>query len=341
MEVLRYVKVRRIVLQRSSTLVNKATWKPWFVGFYAAMINAFRPHIPIYIRVGEDDIFTAHYLSVDPVSGVVEEEVRHSDTITIGSTQCFETVWTRTECATCYPFAVSLSTAALFYESAQLIAKRGNTSLALLASNSIDTALNIRVVHAYRSAIWPRHIENIEEVRDYLSSAFSNSSFNSLASPSPYSITFLSVPTPERYDEQIPFVSAADIVITEHGAFQSSMVFMRCGSALIDLRGSYWKGDFGPTLMARDIAGAFGLNFSSVVMSKQDSHDLAIIPRNGGGNGGNRPKSARNNSFFHRWHIQQSLSFEEIVYTQLSDFPSIFLFAVVTVTSLQYMVGNN
>jgi hypothetical protein len=170
---------------------------------------------------------------------------------------------------------VSLSTAALFYESAQLIAKRGNTSLALLGSNSSDIAPNIRVVHAYRSAIWPRHIENIEEVRDYLSSAFSNSSFASLASPSPYSITFLSVPTPERYDEQIPFVSAADIVITEHGAFQSSMVFMRCGSALIDLRGSYWKGDFGPTLMARDIAGAFGLNFSSVVMSKQDSHDLA------------------------------------------------------------------
>ena len=72
-------------------------------------------------------------------------------------------------------------------------------------------------------------------------------------------------------------VSSADILITEHGAFQSNMVFMRCGSAVIDLRGSYWgrdKGSDKPIIYAEAVAKAFGLQFSHVVMSKLSQHSM-------------------------------------------------------------------
>eukprot|EP01036_Dinobryon_divergens_P031721 gene31722-41172_t len=288
MEALRYANISRIILQRSPCLTpllchGIGTWKAWYAGYYAAMINAFRPGIPIYIRWGRTAILTAHYLSVNETSGIVDEEVRENDTISLVSTnQCFETVWRRTECAACVQSAVSLSTARLFYQSAKkLIANRGDIFKYAITSTESSTS-TIRILHTYRSANSSRHIKNADTLQLFLSSAFNTSTNTSPSSTNSTttkpSIAFLSLPTPEsNYQEQIQMVSSADILITEHGAFQSNMVFMRCGSAVIDLRGSYWgreKGSDKPIIYAEAVAKAFGLQFSHVVMSKLSQHSM-------------------------------------------------------------------
>lgn len=295
MEVLRYANVSRIILQRSPCLTpllchGIGTWKAWYAGYYAAMINAFRPGIPIYIRWGRTSILTAHYLSVNETSGLVDEEVRENDTIPLRSTdQCFETVWRRTECAACVQSAVSLSTARLFQQSAiKLIANRGDIFKNAIIRTGNSSSTTIRILHAYRSASSSRHIKNIETLQLFLSSAFNSSVTTNTTSTSTTittttpSIAFLSLPTPEsNYQEQIQMVSSADILITEHGAFQSNMVFMRCGSAVVDLRGSYWgreKGSDRPILYAEAVAKAFGLQFSHVVMSKLSQHSTKSFP---------------------------------------------------------------
>ena len=292
MEVLRHANVSRIVLQRSPCLTpllchGIGTWKAWYSGFYASMIDAFRPGIPIYIRWGRTAELSAHYMSVNQSSGDVYEEVRENDTISLKTNQCFETVWRRTECPMCVQSAVSLSTARLFQQSAmKLIVNRGDIfQNAFMNRFGLESTTAIRVLHAYRGASSSRHINNIDKLQLYLSNAFKSSSSTATTTDNATatntttpSIIFLSLPTPEsNYQEQIQMVHSADVLITEHGAFQSNMVFMRCGAAVVDLRGSYWgreKGSDKPIIYAEAVARAFGLKFSHVVMSKLSQHGM-------------------------------------------------------------------
>lgn len=44
--------------------VQVGTWKSWFQGFYAIMIDAFRPGIPVFIRFYNSSVLDAHHLSI-------------------------------------------------------------------------------------------------------------------------------------------------------------------------------------------------------------------------------------------------------------------------------------
>ena len=266
LQVLRHGKVDRIILQRSPCLTSTlcegvGTWKSWFIGYYASIVHAFKPGIPIYLRFGRSNTLLAHYLSINN-EGKVVDFVKENDSILLNANfKFFETLWRRTECIPCIPEAISRSTVERFHKSALLLASNGT----LFNSSKFPT--KYRILFAYRSATASRHIGNIDELFKYLATELNSNSTQ-----------FEYLPTPEsNYSLQIALVNWADILIAEHGAFQSNMMYMKWGSGLLDLRGSYWArqkkdGADRPIQYAEAIATAFGLKFLHVEMSGLNMH---------------------------------------------------------------------
>jgi hypothetical protein len=94
----------------------------------------------------------------------------------------------------------------------------------------------IEVLFAHRGMGARRHIENIQFFIDHLKSTVIAPVFNFRANCS--SNNYMT------HQTQIEWVAEAQIVIAEHGAFQSNIMYMRKGSLFIELRGNYNHGEF-------------------------------------------------------------------------------------------------
>lgn len=268
-QVLQSIKLDRIILQRTPLPDQDvyAYWNTFFKAYYAAMIDAFQPGIPIYIRREQKtDILKAFYLSLEQNSThdyVLRQTVMENDTITLSrEKQCFENVYTRGKFsgdeAKGLEGAVSASAAQQFKRSAYKLIR---TNL-----HRPNNATAINVVLAYRSNLIRRNIPNMNNL---LETAFSMTNVGSV-------INFRSVPIPgHSFEQQMRMVYDADVLVTVHGAFQGNTVYMRNGSLLIEIRGSYSRGqeNVNPFYSFKCIARAFGVFHEVVFVADLDDHN--------------------------------------------------------------------
>jgi Glycosyltransferase 61 len=117
------------------------------------------------------------------------------------------------------------------------------------------------VTLCYRGKTASRHMTNVELLISTLEKALTGPKFvfrhiNS----SNFSV---------RFEEQIQWVARSHIVISEHGAFQSNMIYMRRGSLFIEMRGPYGHGEFRNFEL---IAAMFGIYYNHVYTNDLATH---------------------------------------------------------------------
>ena len=185
-----------------------------------------------------------------------------NDTIVLNKDkQCFDDVYTRGKfsdgVAKGLEGAVSPSAAQQFKRSANKLIKTNHPR----GSNNATT---INVILAYRSNNIRRNIPNM------------NTLLRALFSQDAGSINFLTVPIPGHSSEQqMQLGYDADVLVTVHGAFQGNTVYMRNGSLLIEIRGSYSRGqeNNNPFFGFKCIARAFGVFHEVVFVDDLNDHD--------------------------------------------------------------------
>lgn len=223
------------------------------------MDGSWQPRIPIYVRWTWQERTmkplylnsTAHEYYADPPDA---EKHPH---ISLTPTKCFERVIRKnTGCHSCFYPSLSASAVNKFKETAYKLVKRPTPP-----PHHFDMSAPIVILHAYRGPMASRHIENIVPTQRWLEAQF----------PAPKYI-LKSVNTSDNtrwFYDQIEMVATAHVVITEHGAFQSNLIYMRNGSLLVDLQGNYGNREFNNF---KNLARMFGVFYTKVKTPGLASH---------------------------------------------------------------------
>lgn len=203
---------------------------------------------------------------------------RKEKNIILSPVKCFERIIRKnTRCHGCFYPSLSIAAVIRFKQMAYELVRVSPTAVTS-TSSSISAAPTtlpvpaplphffnrsepISITHAYRGPLASRHIANLELIQSLLSIAFP-----------PPKFVFQSINSSNDmrgYAEQIKMVAESQVVITEHGAFQSNLVYMRNGSLLVDLRGDYRHGEFANYL---NLARMFGVFVEPVVTRGLTSH---------------------------------------------------------------------
>jgi len=263
-EALKSEKVSRIVIQRAPCInadlcVGLGSWGTFFRGFYTAVIDAFQPGVPIYLRFSPREFnLTPIYLRGN-ATNVDGEYIpfKTEKTLWLGNRVCCERV-VRRQCNSCfYPSVSPLSASQLKIAAYALV-----TNEKLI--HNFPPGKAIEVLFAHRGTGAKRHIENIQFFIDHLKSTIIAPDFNFRVNCS--SNNYMT------HQTQIEWVAEAQIVIAEHGAFQSNIMYMRKGSLFIELRGNYNHGEF---INFERLARMFGVFYAHVVTSNIDWHTVA------------------------------------------------------------------
>lgn len=218
-----------------------------------------QPRIPIYVRWSwqEKNMKPLYLNSTAPEYYADPNENEKHPNIILTHQKCFERVIRRnTGCHTCFYPSVSASAVTKFKETAYKLVKTSPSPI-----HQFDTSVPIEILHAYRGPMASRHIDNILHMQDLLLSFF----------PSPkYKLRSINTSNNTRwFYDQIDMVARAHVVITEHGAFQSNVIYMRNGSLLLDLQGDYGHGEFNNF---KNLARMFGVFYSAVKTRHLTSH---------------------------------------------------------------------
>jgi len=262
-EALKSEKVSRIVIQRAPCInadlcVGLGSWGTFFRGFYTAVIDAFQPGVPIYLRFSPREFnLTPIYLRGN-ATNVDGEYIpfKTEKTLWLGNRVCCERV-VRRQCNSCfYPSVSPLSASQLKIAAYALV-----TNEKLI--HNFPPGKAIEVLFAHRGTGAKRHIENIQFFIDHLKSTIIAPDFNFRVNCS--SNNYMT------HQTQIEWVAEAQIVIAEHGAFQSNIMYMRKGSLFIELRGNYNHGEF---INFERLARMFGVFYAHVVTSNITGHEV-------------------------------------------------------------------
>jgi hypothetical protein len=119
----------------------------------------------------------------------------------------------------------------------------------------------IVVTLAHRGLSATRHIANVPTMAGYLQQHF-------LAPTYEFRVVDTTNIT-RGYAEQIRIVAQSQVVIAEHGAFQSNVIYMRNGSLLIDLKGNYTNGE---NRNFENLARMFGVYYAAVLTENLGDH---------------------------------------------------------------------
>lgn len=277
LQILASTKVDRIVLQRSSHDVDHlgdglGTWEMWFKNFYAAIIMATQPGVPIYVRFREPLPHTAHFLSIDEKSGVVTDRVDSGNLLRIWQGTeyyCGDTIITRNHDPRVEWLghnAFSPDAIARFRYWAYILTRPLQSSAPRLR-HDFPTNGPMVITHHYRHAHASRHMTNWQVLREALQRAF----------PAPRFLV-RSIETTEQTSasgalQQIRDTAETQVLITEHGATQSNLLYLRNASFLLDLRGHYFKEEKGHIAMVRGVAQAAGVFFDYVYTANLANHE--------------------------------------------------------------------
>jgi len=264
-------KVDRIVLQRAPCMnvdlcSGIGTWESFFKGFYASMISAFAPGIPIFTRFQwQERVVKPSYLSVNAShcelpfpSNFKQLQPCYEQEIPLASMKCFERVIKR-KCNHCFHSSIQPDTAARFKSSAyDLIAYQKNIAKPPL---HFEAKQPVTVTLALRSGSASRRIENAMFFADALRQALPQPQFD-------FQFIF-STNSTRPYVDQMQIAAATHVMISEHGAYQSNLVYMRNASLWIELRGMYKNGE---NANFEQLARMFGVYYRHVNTSELTSH---------------------------------------------------------------------
>ncbi len=224
--------------------------------------------IPIFVRWTwqEKDMKPLYVTSRDPDGYLTPPKDKVHRNIFLSSAKCFEKLVRRnTRCMTCFYPGISADAVQKFKATAY-------TMLPKTADNRptpsyFERDAPIVISHVYRADFngqgVRRRIDNIGFMRDQLLAAFGQDKTK-------YRLNFINSSNYSRgFVEQMHLVATSHIVLTEHGAFQSNLMYMRNGSFMIDLRGNYTHGEF---RNFENLAQMFGVYYHHVVTQGLESH---------------------------------------------------------------------
>jgi hypothetical protein len=263
-EALKSSKITRIVIQRAPCInadlcVGLGSWGTFFRGFYTALIDAFQPGVPLYLRFSPREFnLTPIYLSGNSTN--VDGEFtpfKREKSFMLANRVCLERVVKR-QCNHCFYPSVSPASAK------QLKVAAYNLVTDKKLIHHFPEGKAIEVLFAHRGLGARRHIDNIQYFIDHLKSTVTTPDFNFKVNCS--SNNYMT------HQTQIAMVAEAQIVIAEHGAFQSNIMYMRKGSLFIELRGNYKHGEF---INFEKLARMFGVFYAHVVTSQIDWHTVS------------------------------------------------------------------
>lgn len=299
------IVMQRAPCIRNDFCQGMGTWNSFFKGYYMIALSAAlqsQSHaIPIYLRFQQDMELKPIVLNAAkddfvrypyPIVRNSSSSKKYPDFILLDNDQiCFEHVIRRIiSCDGCFYGSLSEFAVTKFkqttYEYLNKYYNRrkdkinhvfegeiGHTST---AHEKIRTTHNnnqnvfglplaagrIIITYAYRGITATRHANNVDMLRSALLAGF--------ADASQYKVRFVDTSTGTLgFAEQMYIAATSHVIITDHGAFQTNLIYMRNASLLIDLRGDYPNGE---CVNFEHMACMFGIYFQHVVMSQLKVH---------------------------------------------------------------------
>lgn len=272
LQVLQTSKVDRIILQRAACIsANQCAgigmFDSFFKGLYTSMIESYSSEIPLFMRWSwQSRDMKPMYLSSTVVGNeiTVPLERRHPS-FHLKPVTCMERVIRNPmRCTSCFHDSVSPSAAARFKQVAYSLVCPENifeTELKAPLQHHFSKSEPIVVTVAHRGTSATRHIANLPFLVDHLRKQLS---------PPEFELRVFDTTNMTRgYAEQIRVVAQSQVVIAEHGAFQSHVIYMRNGSLLIDLKGNYTNGE---NRNFMNLARMFGVYYADVLTENLLGH---------------------------------------------------------------------
>lgn len=229
------MKIDRIIVQRAvchGTLCNYlGSVESYYKGYFTAILTAGnQPDVPVYMR------WSWHEKAVSPVffspttadnyNKVLENDPEKKKPIGLQPNMCFDELVTRLP--TDYGRIPTVS--------AESVQKFKKVAYGLVASDPslttyFTTGPPFRILVSFRGPKATRHTANLMELVSALEFNFP---------PPSYVIRLMNNSNPYLdYKTQLHAVAESHIVITNHGAFEGNMIYMKNSSLLLELFGTY------------------------------------------------------------------------------------------------------
>jgi hypothetical protein len=271
MQLLRNVKIDRIIFQRAACNANLCaglgTVRSFYSAYFGAIQDAFQPNVPLYLRYtwhekGVSPTFVsttydAYELNVDKLG---TNEQKALKPIHLGHKMCFEKVIRRG------PAYHGNYYGSVAPENVERFKAKAYSSRNL----HVETALNTHftqntpyvILFSYRGPPITRSFVNTAHVLTLLQSAFSDSSKYVVKGHNNANSSVTS-------EEQIALMASANVVVTNHGAFEGNLIYMRNGSLLIELSGAYHNPEF---RFFQHLAQMFGVFYTRIQTDNLTDH---------------------------------------------------------------------
>jgi hypothetical protein len=281
------VKIDRFVLQRAPCMNwdlcrGVGTFDGWFKGFYMAMIHAFRPGIPLFVRFKwQQRELNPMYLDPYAPDGEAPKPKTHENGFQLNS--CYESqfILSPVKCGRGFFTrnsnrgfwnSISAATVKKFKEAAyNLTVEQYPERVALWRKEGRDMGTvpplhftkdaPIVVTLARRAEPVARRFHNITQLRTILKKF--------LPKPQFHFREYISSNDSRGYAEQIRIAAESQVIIAEHGGFASNMIYMRNASLWIELRGTYTSAE---TINFERLARLFGLYMHPITISNLEWH---------------------------------------------------------------------
>jgi hypothetical protein len=269
LQLLATTRIDRIILQRAACsgllCVGLGTFRSFYAAYFAAVLAATNhTHVPIYLRwAWSQRNVDAVYVSTQTkdYEAVVPTPATAPSSIHLEPVMCFEHVLQRG------PNYYGNSYGSLSVEVVQRFKREIEQSLPLRLLREKQSAPppehQMKILLSYRGATASRRIDNIESLVIAVKQAWP---------PPRYNVTtLLNSDSSLTAEQQIDAVMTSDVVITNHGAFQGNLIYMRNSSLLIELSGSYHNPEF---KIFEKLAQQFGVFYARIETKALLDHQM-------------------------------------------------------------------
>ncbi len=278
-QVFSMIKVNRIVMQRAICFQRLCdgigSMESFYKGYFTALLEAFnQTDVPVYYRRSMRDhqlvplYFSSHsptYYQSKPDNVVINstDEIRYRPLI-MQSSFCFETLVRRSDYKYGAIPTVSPRAVKAFKASAYRMLQNSNSTSFLTPLTTYFPSLDppYRILFSFRGPLAPsRKISNQDDFVKLLQKRFPTPTFE---------ILLLNNSDPNLYFyTQLHAVAASHVVITNHGAFEGNMIYMKNSSLLIEIFGDYGNNEIHTF---HRLAMMFGLFYSRVHPKDMTDH---------------------------------------------------------------------
>lgn len=262
-QILHLIKIDRIVMQRAvchdKLCQGLGVLDSYYKGYFAAVLEAAgQPNVPVYLRWTATPEVKPFYFSTSTQEVYYQKREGAEDPphITLQHTMCTQRNLQRTNLNYGETPTVGAKAVKKFKEVAYKLARRDPPLPTYFDSNPPYT-----VLVSYRGPQASRHTANIFELIENLKQVFPAPDFN--------------IKCLNNSDSQLDFraqilaVAEAHVIITNHGAFEGNMIYMRNSSLLIEIFGDYWVGE---VMTFHRLAMMWGLHYARLHASDLKDH---------------------------------------------------------------------